>query len=451
MKKKLIIVSNRLPITITKNPHSNRFQYNRSQGGLVRGVNDFFKHSKKDAIWIGWCGLSTEHTSPKERKSITQYLIKKYRYYPIFLSNDLIRKYYHEFCNESLWSSFHNLTNNVCKMCTSKNIQGYLEANKIFADVVMTYIRSDSIVWIHDYHCMMVPQYLRNEGILCKICFFLHIPFPQLSEYAAKNNFKDIIKSLNMTDLIGFQTQKDQDYFIQSIMFFDKLKTKPIVHPIPVDFNYFHKLSIRHQKIKPNSSTQMILSVDRIDPIKNIPNKIKAFRLLLKNNPCLVNKIILTIVCIDSRLDGNMYYREKQKIETEINKTRRLFPQQTTINYINQSISDDQLVQLFRMADIALITSKADGMNLVCKEFVASNMDLMKSVLITKDMGVSHGLSCLKPIDCWDATTIYHRLESVLMYTKKYHDDFQQAKQLISKDCPIDWANDFIKQSRDLI
>jgi trehalose 6-phosphate synthase/phosphatase len=165
---RLLIVSNRLPVTIQKK--KGKISFNQSVGGLATGLGSFYKSF--DSRWIGWGGITSEKISLEEKKLIETKLMKEFSSYPVFLSKKNIESYYGEFCNKTLWPLLHGFTQYVTY--DRNSWRAYEDVNKVFANCLLEIAEPEDTVWVHDYHLMLLPRLLRRKHPNMAIGFFLH-------------------------------------------------------------------------------------------------------------------------------------------------------------------------------------------------------------------------------------------------------------------------------------
>ncbi len=398
-KRRLLIVSNRLPITVGKPKKGEGLKFHTSVGGLSTGISSFYK--SYNAAWIGWPGITLEKINNKEQKEISEHLAKD-SCYPVFLNQHDIENYYNGFCNKTLWPLFHYFTTYTVNKETLWN--AYYRVNRKFCESIVKVANSNDIIWIHDYHLMLLPSMLRKELPNASIGFFLHIPFPSYEVLSMLPWRREILNGLIGADLIGFHTYDYVRYFIESVRrilgFEDnlgKINTydhiiKADIFPMGIDFERFSTLTPDvEQEIKniykQNADKKIILSVDRLDYTKGILQKLEAFDEFLDKNPKYIEKVVLIAVVVPSRTNIEHYKTLKKQIDELIGKIngKRSTLNWMPISYLYRSLPFKRLSALYNVADIALVTPLRDGMNLVAKEFVATKRD-EKGVLILSEM-----------------------------------------------------------------
>ncbi len=403
---RIIIVSNRLPISINKN--NNEYNILPSAGGLATGLKSY--HQQNNSVWIGWPGIIANDS--EEENEISK-LLDQDHCLPIFLTNELIENYYDGFSNAILWPLFHYFTN------YTEFREGYWEAykkvNELFAEVVLANANQNDMVWIHDYQLMLLPRLIKKARPDLNIGFFLHIPFPSFEVFRILPWRESIIEGLLGSDLLGFHTYDYARHFISSVkrlMGYDiefntiSLEDRQVsidVFPMGIDFNKFQEkaLEIQSKPIQEHSKEhqdidrfllsmpdrRIILSIDRLDYTKGIPERLKAFKHFLEIYPEYLEKVSLLMLTVPSRVDVEQYQHLRSEVEELVGSINGEFG---TLNwnpiiYFYRSLPFDNLIELYSTADVALLTPLRDGMNLVAKEFVASKIN-PKGVLILSEM-----------------------------------------------------------------
>ena len=217
---KLIIVSNRLPITL--NTSSGKMKVETSVGGLATGISSL--KVKNEKIWIGWPGMDFTKSKKKEIDDLNS-ILNKQNLYPVLLSDIEIEEYYHGFANETIWPLFHYFVQYA--IYEKKFWQRYKEVNEKFCDEILKIADPDDVIWIHDYHLMLLPKLIRDRMPDVQIGFFLHIPFPSSEIFRLIPWCKEIIEGLLGSDLIGFHTFDYVRHFSESVRRITGCRTSP--------------------------------------------------------------------------------------------------------------------------------------------------------------------------------------------------------------------------------
>jgi len=205
---KIIIIANRLPIKIEKK--NNRLRIIRSEGGLSTGMGSLELPVEKH--WIGWPGIYTD--SEEEKEKITKRL-KKFNYHPVFLSAEQIENYYEGYSNSIIWPLCHYFFSFV--QYKTKFWETYQQVNMQFCEAALPFIEDDDLVWVHDYHLMLLPKMIRDLCPAVNIGYFHHIPFPPYELFRVLPEREELLNGLLGADLIGFHIHDYMRHFLNAI------------------------------------------------------------------------------------------------------------------------------------------------------------------------------------------------------------------------------------------
>lgn len=405
-KKNFFIISNRLPVSIKRKKET--FGVQQSPGGLATGLRMISQ--RENLRLIGWPGLWPHNQ--KERQTISE-MLKEHQCHPVFLSPPELEKYYYGFSNKALWPLFHYFPT----YCTIEESEWktYKKVNEKFAEKIFELAGPRDMFWVHDYHLMLLPELLRKEFPESTIGFFLHIPFPSSEVFRILPWRKEILKGLLGADLIGFHTYEYVRHFLSSVLRLlnleHELGTISVDNrfvnvenfPMGIDFVNIEKTlkeSPTQRAIKKlREETQagkrkIILSVDRLDYSKGIPERLRGIEYFLRKNPRWHNEITFIMLCVPSRTKVKQYSMLKEEVDALVGKINGRFggPNWTPIHYMYRSLPFKKLLPLYALADIALVTPLRDGMNLVAKEFVASKIDNNGVLILSETAGAASEL-----------------------------------------------------------
>ena len=393
-----IIVSNRLPVSVSRK--DNKLVFDVSSGGLATAMSSL---EVEDKIWVGWPGIDNDSLSDDERIEITEELQKR-GCYPVFLTSREVELYYEGYSNDTLWPLFHYFQS-VARY-HDDYWDAYKKVNERFADAVAEVAAPEAKVWVHDYHFMLLPALIRERLQAATIGFFLHIPFPSFEIFRLLPQRKEILKGLLGADIVGFHIYDYAQHFLDSCtriagtpssngaLQYDGRMIKAAAYPIGVDYEKFRKQlgqkdtkDAFKQLDDSYSKEKLILSVDRLDYSKGIPERLEAFRLLLENHPEYIGKVKLLMVAVPSRTGVQAYQELRDEIEMTVSRINGMFGtvDWAPISYQFQNRPFSEVVALYAKADIMLVTPIRDGMNLVAKEYVASK-NRRAGVLILSEM-----------------------------------------------------------------
>ncbi len=423
---KTIIVSNRLPVKISQ--EEGAFQYKSSEGGLATGLGSIYKEG--DNIWIGWPGLPVSKS--EHQKEIAQKLQKE-SMKPVFLTASEIEEFYEGFSNETLWPNFHYFNQYI--VFDDDMWKAYQKVNKKFAKAIEEVLEPDDTIWIHDYQLLLLPQLLRQHTPKASIGFFLHIPFPSYESFRLLPWRRELLNGMLGSDFLGFHTYDDMRHFLSSVnrlaglgnsngqINVDNRKVMVDALPMGIDYDKYAESAAspdtlaREVRYRTSVGDQrLVLSIDRLDYSKGIPQRLKAFELFLDENPEYREKVSLLMVVVPSRDSVGKYKELKEEVDLLVGRINGKYARLnwTPIHYFYRSFPLNALSAFYRMAEVGLVTPMRDGMNLVCKEFIASKLD-KKGVLILSEMaGASKELSDAILINPNDLNQMAEALKSAL-------------------------------------
>ena len=404
---RLVIVSNRLPFTVVNEDGGPQFKV--SSGGLTTGLWSYLERGaagseeRPEFLWLGWPGATV---APEHEQAVKAYAEKEFKAVPVFLPEDRMDRFYHGFCNKTLWPLFHYFPD--LTVYEEEYWEEYKQVNRIFAEAVLKVLRPDDLLWVHDYQLMLVPGLVRERFPDMPIGFFLHIPFPSYEVFRLLPRAwrVEIIEGLLGSSLVGFHTHDYTRDFLTSVLrtvgyehqlgsltLRDRVVTVD-TFPMGIDFERFAQAAAspeteaRVAELRAKCTGQkVIFSVDRLDYTKGLINRLRGYDVFLKRNPQWHGKVVFVVSVAPSRTAVESYQAMKQELEQTVGRIVGTYGNVhwTPLVYQFRNLGFEEIVALYRLCDVALITPLRDGMNLVAKEFVASRPD-QTGVLILSEM-----------------------------------------------------------------
>jgi len=404
---RLVIVSNRLPFTVAKGVRG--LEYNLSSGGLTTGLWSYLKGAtakdgqRPDYLWLGWPGASVRL---REEEEVRAHARKEFRAEPIFVPEESMNRFYHGFCNRTIWPLFHyfqSLTH-YDEGCW----EVYRQVNRTFAEAVLRILQPDDLLWVHDYQLMLVPGLVRAQVPELPIRFFLHIPFPSYEVFRLLPRAwrAEIVEGILGASLVGFHTHDYTRDFLTSVLrtvgyehqlgslALKDRAVKVDTFPMGIDFERFVRAAgnpeteVRVEELRQKCAGQkVIFSVDRLDYTKGLINRLRGFEVFLKRNPQWHGKVMFVLSVAPSRIGVETYQAMKVELEQTVGRIVGAYGNVhwTPLIYQYRNLAFEEIVAMYRACDVALITPIRDGMNLVAKEFVASRPD-RTGVLVLSEM-----------------------------------------------------------------
>lgn len=397
--RRLVVVSNRLgPVDSGK----------VAQGGLAVVLRAALEQA--GGIWFGFSGSITER--PRETPGIVQ--AGNLTFATLDLTRRDFDEYYIGFANRVLWPLFHYRPSLVG--FSRRSLAGYLRVNHAFARALQPMLARGDLIWVHDYHLIPLGEALRGFGCRQPIGFFLHTPFPAAEVMRLLPNHRDLVAALCAYDLVGFQTETDLQGFRDYLMrwaggedlgggvfrAFGRV-LRAAVFPVGIDVEemvgqaeaaeksrHFRRLrdSIRDRSL--------IIGVDRLDYSKGLPARFKAYAHLLENYPQTRGHTVLLQIAPPSRPDVQEYREIRQTLEAAAGNINGRYAEfdWTPLRYLNKSFNHRILTGFYRAARIGMVTPLRDGMNLVVKEYLASQSpDDPGMPVLSLFAGAAHELS----------------------------------------------------------
>ena len=372
-RRALLVMSNRMPMTTTGR--------RRAVGGLVAALEPALQD--RDAIWLGWSG--------HERDGATHVAVDlqaQPAHASFDLPSSLRDKFYAGFCNSSLWPLLHGFPGRL--RYDNTEWDAYVTANELFARNALELVRPDGMVWVHDYHLLLVARALRRLGHRGRIGMFLHVPVPPRELLETIPWRAELLEAMLDFDLIGVHTERFAANLIAAAGDLEgaRVDGHTILHrgracavgvfPIEIDPAPFLGASEECAELAGLRASlgerRLLLGVDRLDYSKGIPERLAGFERLLEHYPAWRGAVSFVQVSVPSREEIPDYADLKHRVETMVGRINGRFGEAdwTPVRYLYRSYAHDALAQLYRIADVALVTPLRDGMNLVAKEYVVA-------------------------------------------------------------------------------
>jgi len=491
---RLIVVSNRLPITINKDDHG-KYHYKMSSGGLVSALSGC-KRSMA-FTWIGWPGF---YIPPEDREEVDKHLMDEFACQAVHLSDEVADSHYNGFSNSIIWPLFHYHPGEM--NFDEDHWLAYREANLRFAETVRSQLQDGDMVWVQDYHLMLLPMLLRglvngkstsgdakmdisrildnvaepepdfqiaNETVKdIKIGFFLHTPFPSSEIYRILPVRKEILLGVLHCDLIGFHTYDYARHFLSSCTRILGLPTMPNAvefegrqthvgtFPIGIDPESFVK-GIEKPEVKQRvaeleqrfKGVKLIVGVDRLDYIKGVPQKLHALELFLTQHPEYIGKIVLIQLAVPSRQDVEEYQNLRSTVNELVSRINGKFGTVDfmPIHFMHKSLPFDELCSLYAVSDICLVSSTRDGMNLVSYEYIACQQPRRGVMIISEFAGAAQSLNGSLVVNPWDSQEVADALfEAVTMDDETRANNHAKLFKYIEKYSSAYWGTSFVKE-----
>lgn len=334
---KTIIVSNRLPLSAERK--NGVMDFKLSSGGLATGLGCVF--SDDDNLWIGWPGIEIKET---EEQAVVSCRLRAKKMFPVYLDPQEIEGFYEGFSNGVLWPAFHYFPQHVTY--NKRFWDAYLKVNKKFCAAVVEKADPEDTIWIHDYHLLLLPQMLREKLPDATIAFFQHIPFPSYEIFRMLPWKEELLAGICGADLVGFHTYDDMRHFMSAVsrvLGYSNEKGyisagKHLVNvdafPLGIDYEKYRESAGHPDTLKLAENyrvtlgqQKLLLSIDRLDYSKGIPQRLMAFDLFLDKNIDQRGKVSLIMIVVPSRERVKEYAALKEQIDTLVGRINSKYSQ----------------------------------------------------------------------------------------------------------------------------
>ena len=463
----LVVVANRLPVDRKYQPDGST-QWVTSPGGLVTAMESVMRHAKS-AAWVGWAGSADENLAPFQNDSM--YL------YPVQLSANEVEKYYEGFSNDTLWPLYHDVIANPNFHRTWWDV--YVSANRKFAKAAANITAHGGTIWVHDYQLQLVPAMIRQLRPDVTIGWFNHIPFPPFELFAQLPKRNSVLRGLLGADLLGFQRERDVANFstcvrqllgykvneheieVPELGLEEDRTVKAQAFPISIDVSIYQDLANNEEIIQRareirkelGNPEKIVLGVDRLDYTKGIRHRLKAYGELLAEGSIDPSEVTMIQVATPSRERVDAYKQLRDEIELTVGRLNGDYAPlgRPAISYQHRTFDRQEMTALYMAADVLLVTSLRDGMNLVAKEYVASRYDELGVLVLSEFTGAADELRAATLVNPHDID----ELKSAILHSLKLSEEEQQQNMHSLRRHVFDndvqkWAKRFLDTLREI-
>jgi glucosylglycerol-phosphate synthase len=412
MKSSLVILYHREPYDEVRENGRLYYREKKKPNGIVPTLKSFFVNTDQ-GTWIAWKQVAPRQRSEFEERITVEGSKDNCVVRRIPLSAQEVRDFYHITSKEAFWPILHSFPGQFTY--DSANWENFRYINELFADAACEEAADDALIWVHDYNLWLAPYYIRQKKPNVRIAFFHHTPFPSADIFGILPWREAIIDSLLACDLCGFHIPRYVENFVSaagSVREIEVLERQPVDEsftPVgsPLAERYM-TTQIRHgdrtirldafpvgtnptliSSILRKSETQeriakirdevgdrkLILSAGRVDYVKGTKEMLQCYERLLERRTDLHGKVILLTVSVAPAEGMRVYRHARQEIEQLVGKINGRF---STLDWVpirlfTKPFPFDEMVAYYRAADIVWIPPLRDGLNLVCKEYVAAH------------------------------------------------------------------------------
>ncbi|MBB6247106.1 trehalose-6-phosphate synthase [Rhodanobacter sp. A1T4] len=445
---RLVVISNRIALP-----------GQTSTGGLASAMQATLQ--ERGGLWFGWSGKVSNN------EKLHRVSHESVDYATFDLSRQDHDEFYAGFANRTLWPLLHFRLDMVDYQ--RSHLDGYMRTNALFADHLLKLLKPDDILWVHDYHLIPIASMLRERGVKNRIGFFLHTPLPPAALLIVLPKHRDLLETLASYDLVGLQTARDlralEDYFLYEIggtmrkarrlQAANGRRFRAGVFPISIDTalvaqtahdaESLEEIEQLHNSLEGRA---LIIGVDRLDYSKGLPERFRGYAHLLERAPELHRQITFLQIAPTTRGVVPEYRQIRKDLERSAGHINGMYaaPDWVPIRYVNQSFPHSVLTGYYRNARVGLVTPLRDGMNLVAKEYVASQDPENPGVLVlSRFAGAAFELPDALLINPADTAEVADALERALKMPLKERQRRWRAMMGVLENHDINtWRNGFL-------
>ena len=459
---RVVLVSNRTPSLSA--PSSVEERRRLPVGGLVSCLRPFLEDV--GGIWLGWDG-NPDGREDTASASITE--AGGIRLAAVSLTPAEVDGFYNVFCNRILWPVLHGFPDKATIYRDSYRV--YRDVNRKYAASLIDLLTPDDAVWVHDFHLFPLGRELRKLGWTGKVGFFLHVPFPPPETFGILPWARKLLALLFDYDLIGLQTQNYAHNLLRSLG--DELGVevngetvcrkdstlKVRSFPVGADAQAFNEMALSRVPTPVKrllddlpGDGQLLIGVDRLDYTKGIYQRLLAVERLFDDHPDLIGRVTLIQITAPSRVTIPEYARERERVDTLVDRINGRFglPNWRPVIPLHSSYSQQDLAHLYREADACLVTPLRDGMNLVAKEFVASQTSDPGVLVLSRFCGAAETMRDAVLVNPYDtqqtASAIY---DALTMPGPERQRRWKALFEDVSTHTARDWCYSFLAALRE--
>lgn len=456
---RIILVSNRLPVTV--NFEGQEMTLQQSGGGLATGLKG--ARAREGNIWVGWPGETPANQRVRanlERELAQQNLL------PIFLTRQELKGFYEDYSNAAVWPVLHDLVEQLPLEIVGWD--AYQRINQRFAEAVAAQYNDGDLIWVHDYHFLLLPRLIREMLPKARIGFFLHIPFPSTDTFRVLPQRRELLEGLMGADLIGFHTEDYAAKFTQAVgtILGERMHTwglgqrsRPVrvaAFPMGIDAatweNRARSTPVAKQVLslmQDAGKRKILVGIDRLDYTKGLPRRIAAIERLFQHDPSVAEKTRFIQITFPSRERIEPYAGLRRQISEMVGRINATYgsPRSLPIHLMLRSFSEDEISALYGAADVMLVTPLRDGMNLVAKEFVASRLHDDGVLILSEFAGAAEEMGEALLINPYDTEGMADAIRRAIdMTAAEQRERMIRLREKVMRNDVDHWAETFIAE-----
>lgn len=435
-RRSLLVISNREPYEHRR--VKGEIICQRTDGGLTSALDPVLRHL--GGTWVAWGSGDADRqvTDPSGRVPVPPDA-PKYQLRRVWLSSEEMRGGYLGYANEVIWPLCHITLDRIAYRKTFW--EAYQALNRRFAQAALEELRaSPAAVWVHDYHLALLPNFIKQALPDLHISMFWHIPWPGPDVFRILPERREVLEGLLAADSLAFQTAAYAHAFADCAQQFLDAEiaasggavrykghqTQLMARPISVDYRAFsdrarsaqvgQAMSAIRRSLGLRAGIRIGLGVDRLDYTKGLLKRLWALDTFYARYPQHHGQFTFVQIAIPTRSELEAYRRYRELIRHTVSDVNARYgtPNWRPLEYRETRIPFDTLVAYYRMADLALVSSVYDGMNLVAKEYVSSQVGEAGVLLVSQMAGAADELTDALIINPYDPEQLADMIHQAL-------------------------------------
>lgn len=393
--------------------------------------------------WVGTTGVPSDRF-PKHTQERIAASLSDYGCAPVFVSDATFSGHYHQFCKQVLWPTLHY---QIPDHPSSKAFEAhawaaYVAVNEaVAAAVVAEYSGDSDLVWVHDYHLLLVPALVRKALPNAKIGFFLHVSFPSSEVFRCLAPRRELLAGILGADSISLQTKEYVRHFLQTcnrLMLAD-VSSRTVLYdgrlvnvdnvPVGIDVPVLQEqlessevAELRQQLRQRYGSRKLIVGRDKFDRLRGLRHKLLAYEKYLMQNPEAIENTVLLQVCLPLFPDEG-FETDVMTVVDRINGLSSSFGDVPPVVFIHLDVAFAQYLAMMAEADLFVVASLREGMNLTCHEFVVASADRRAPLVLSEFTGSADVLGeAALSVNPWDTHEMALALDHALNMSQEEKD-----------------------------
>lgn len=463
-RRGFVVVSNREPYIHKR--AGTQLTVERPAGGLTSALDDVLRET--GGTWVAWgSGNGDRETVDRHDRVAVPPGVGAYTLKRVWLGPAVADNYYHGYANQVLWPLCHITLDRVAYR--KRFWEDYEKANAAFAAAVLEEAEENALVWFHDYHLCRAPSLVREKAPDAVLATFWHIPWPDWSVFRICPQAREIVEGLLANDLVGFQIplfarnfldcvretlDADIDYRHQTVLYRGRT-TRLKAFPISVDFSKFETMAAvpRTERLMKSlrerhrlAGIQVGVGVDRLEYTKALLKRLQAISLFFERYSRFRGRFTFIQIAVPTRMK-EPYLSYRHAVEELIERINRRYalPSWRPVLYLDRKVEHEDLVAYYRMADLAVVSSVYDGMNLVAKEYVASQVDGRGALILSEFAGAAEELDGALMVNPYDIEEFSDRIrEGLTLASEERTARMASLRQQVREHDILKWIGDVL-------